>query len=66
MENILTTVTEADLAEAVTDEYGVKYSPDGLRLLKAPPYDLSDCFKDIYGCYAIKPGTKVICDNAFK
>ena len=56
-EILRTDVPEADLAEAVTDEYGVKYSPDGLRLLKAPP-GLSDS-------YAIKPGTKVICDWAF-
>ena len=56
-EVLRTDVTEADLAAAVTDEYGVKYSPDGLRLLKAPP-GLSDS-------YAIKPGTKVICDWAF-
>ncbi len=56
-EILRTDVTEADLAAAVTDEYGVKYSPDGLRLLKAPP-GLSDS-------YAIKPGTKVICDWAF-
>ena len=57
-ENLRTNVTEADLAEAITDEYGVKYSPDGLRLLKAPDYRLQ-------GVYQIKPGTKVICDEAF-
>lgn len=59
MENLLTTVTKADLAAAVTDERGVKYSPDGLRLLKAPSYELS-------GNYAIKPGTKIICNGAFR
>ena len=56
-EILRTDVTEADLAEAVTDEYGVKYSPDGKRLLKAP--------EELTGVYEIKPGTKVICDNAF-
>jgi len=31
-----TKVTKEDLANAVVDEYGVKYSKDELRLLKAP------------------------------
>ena len=31
-----TKVTDKDLAEAYTDEYGVKFSPDRKRLLKAP------------------------------
>ena len=57
MENIPTAVTDADLAEAITDERSVKYSPDGLRLLKAP--------EELLGNYAIKPGTKVICGEAF-
>ena len=39
------------------DEYGVKYSKDGQKLLKAP--------KEFYGSYTIKQGTKVVCDNAF-
>ena len=56
-EILRTDVTEADLAEAVTDEYGVKYSPDGLRLLEASI--------GLSGRYAIKPGTKIICDKAF-
>ncbi len=56
-EILRTDVTEADLAEAVTDEYGVKYSPDGLRLLKAT--------KELSGVYAIKQGTTVVCDKAF-
>ena len=56
-EVLRTDVTEADLAEAVTDEYGVKYSPDGLRLLKAT--------KELSGVYAIKQGTTVVCDKAF-
>ena len=57
-EEILSTVvTEDDLANAWTDEYGVKYSADKKRLLKA-----SDNIKE----YTIKEGTKVICNNAFK
>ena len=56
-EILRTDVPEADLAEAVTDEYGVKYSPDGLRLLKAT--------KELSGVYAIKQGTTVVCDKAF-
>lgn len=56
VEEILSTkVTKEDLAEAVTDEFGAKYSKDGKRLLK--------------GCdieqYKIKEGTKIICDSAF-
>ena len=34
----LTEVTEQDLAEAIIDEYGAKYSKDGKRLLKGPCY----------------------------
>ena len=49
-------VTKEDLTDAIEDEYGVKYSRDGLRLLKAP--------KDIKK-YKIKNGTKVICNSAF-
>ena len=44
MENYSTVVTDQDLAEAVTDEYGVKYSPDGTRLLKAPE-DLAEHYE---------------------
>lgn len=50
-------VTNEDLADAIIDEYGVKYSKDGLRLLKAP-YDIEK--------YKIKEGTKVVCRDAFK
>ena len=56
-EVLRTDVPEADLAAAITDEYGVKYSPDGLRLLKAT--------KELSGVYAIKQGTTVVCDKAF-
>ncbi len=39
------------------DEYGVKYSKDKKRLLKAE--------EDLEGSYSILPGTEVICDYAF-
>ena len=55
-ENLSTTVTEEDLANAWTDEYGVKYSADRKRLLYAPE-ELED--------YSIKKSTVIICENAF-
>lgn len=55
-ENLSTEVTEEDLANAWTDKYGVKYSADRKRLLKAP-IGLHD--------YTIITGTKVICNWAF-
>ena len=51
-----TYVTDEDLADAIVDEYGVKYSRDGLRILKA-----SKSIK----IYKIKEGTKIICNRAF-
>ena len=51
-----TEVTEEDLANAWTDEYGVKYSKDRKRLLKAP--------RNIIECL-VEEGTMVICDDAF-
>lgn len=53
-ETISTLVTEEDLANAWTDELGVKYSSDRKRLLKAPS-DLKE--------YRIIEGTKVICNG---
>ena len=52
-----TEVTEEDLKNAVEDEYGVKYSKDWKRLLKANI--------DSGGVYSIKKGVKVIAKNAF-
>ena len=53
-----TSCTDADLAAGVPDEYGVLYSPDGKRLLTCKStLTLSE--------YKIKPGTEVICNNAF-
>lgn len=52
-----TEVTEEDLKNAVEDEYGVKYSKDWKRLLKAPTY--------LDEVYYIRKGVKVIANNAF-
>ena len=52
-----TEVTEEDLKNAVEDEYGVKYSKDWKRLLKAPT--------DLDGLYSIRKGVKVIANDAF-
>jgi serine/threonine protein kinase len=55
-ENLSTEVTDEDLVNAWTDEYGVKYSADKKKLLQAP--------KDIVE-YTIKDGTLIICEDAF-
>ena len=52
-----TEVTKEDLKNAVEDEYGVKYSKDWKRLLRAP--------KDLDGMYSIRKGVKVIANDAF-
>ena len=52
-----TEVTEEDLKNAIEDEYGVKYSKDWKRLLRAD--------NDLDGVYSIKKGVKVIANNAF-
>lgn len=54
-ENLSAEVSEDDLANAWTDEFGVKYSKDKKRLLKG----------DDINSYEIKAGTKVICRAAF-
>ena len=53
-----TEVTDEDLKNAVEDEYGVIYSKDWKRLLRAP--------EDLEGKYSIRKGVKVIADNAFR
>ena len=45
-----------DLAKAVEDGFSVKYSKDGLRLLKS---------NENITNYVVKSGTRVICDGAF-
>ena len=52
-----TEVTKEDLENVVEDEFGVKYSKDWKRLLRAP--------KELRGEYAIREGVKAIGDNAF-
>ena len=57
IEDISTKATDEELKEAFVDEWGVKYSQDGRKLLKAP-YELD-------GTYSIRKGIKIICDEAF-
>ena len=52
-----TKVTDEDRKNAVEDEFGVKYSKDWKRLLKAP--------ESLSGKYSIRKGVKVIGDLAF-
>ena len=52
-----TEVTDEDLENAVEDEFGVKYSKDWKRLLKAP--------SGLKGEYSIRKGVKVIGNEAF-
>ena len=52
-----TEVTKEDIENAVEDEFGVKYSKDWKRLLKAP--------MSLSGKYSIRKGVKVIGDVAF-
>ena len=53
-----TEVTKEDLKNAVEDEFGVKYSKDWKRLLKAP--------RNLDGVYSIRKGVKVIAKDAFR
>ena len=57
IEEISTKATEEELKEAFVDEWGVKYSKDGRKLLKSP--------KVLIGAYSVKEGTRIICDRAF-
>ena len=57
IEDISTKATEEELKEAFVDEWGVKYSKDGRKLL-----DVSLNFRRVY---SVKEGTKIICDRAF-
>lgn len=52
-----TEVTDEDLENAVEDKFGVKYSKDWKRLLRAP--------LGLEGEYSIRKGVKVIGNNAF-
>ena len=53
-----TEVTKEDLENAVEDEFGVKYSKDWKRLLKAP--------SGLKGEYSIRKGVKVIGNRTFE
>ena len=54
-----TEATEEDLKDAIKDEYGVKYSRDGKKLLKAS----SSLYEEEY---VVREGTEVICDGALQ
>ena len=56
-EDLSTETTEEELKEVFVDEWGVKYSKDGRKLLKAP--------EELSGAYSVKEGTRIICDWAF-
>ena len=56
-EDLSTETTEEELKEALVDEWGVKYSKDGRKLLETPG--------ELSGAYSVKEGTKIICDSAF-
>ena len=57
IEDLSTEITKDELKEAFIDEWGVKYSKDGRKLLEAP--------KELRGGYSVKEGTRIICNSAF-
>ena len=68
IEEVLSTeATEEDFKYAIKDEYGVNYSRDGKKLLKASSllFSLFPLRKKEYKEYVVREGTKVICDYAF-
>ena len=56
-EDLSTETTKEELNEAFVDEWGVKYSKDGRKLLKAPG--------KLSGAYSVKESTRIMCDYAF-
>ena len=56
-EDFSTEKTKEEFNEAFVDEWGVKYSKDGRKLLAAPG--------ELSGAYSVKEGTRIICDSAF-
>ena len=60
IEDLSTKATEEELKEAFVDEWGVKYSKDGRKLLKATQE------LNLNGTYSIKEGVRIICDHAFE
>ena len=57
IEDLSTEITKDELKEAFIDEWGVKFSKDGRKLLEAP--------KELRGGYSVKEGTRIICNKAF-
>ena len=55
-EDLSTNLTAEELKEALVDEWGVKYSKYGRKLLK---------MQNLRGAYSVKEGTRIICDGAF-
>ena len=56
-EDLSTETTIDEFKEAFVDEWGVKYSKDGRKLLKAPG--------KLSGAYSVKEGTRIMCNHAF-
>ena len=56
-EDLSTNLTAEELKEALVDEWGVKYSKDGRKLLNAP--------QELKECYSVKEGARIICGYAF-
>ena len=57
VEELSTECKWEEWVEAFIDEWGVKYSKEGRKLLEAPQV--------LKGYYSVKEGTQIICDNAF-
>ena len=57
IEDLSTKATGEERQEALVDEWGVKYSKDGRKLLAAPGV--------LNGAYSVKEGTRIICEGAF-
>jgi serine/threonine protein kinase len=62
VEIVSTAVTDEDINNALTDEYGGKYSKDGKRFLK---FDDEHTYPIHHCGYIIKDGVEVVCDYAF-
>lgn len=61
-----TTITKQDIQEGWSDEFDVRYSSDGRRLLYSTHRDGNIVCSSGVKEYKIKNGTVVICDNAFE
>ena len=63
IEEVLSTeATEEDFKYAIEVDYGVKYSRDGKKLLKASSSFWAKKYKE----YVVREGTEIICDGALK